>query len=296
MSDRSGVIDGASILASLDRAMRTLEAAGFAVDSARRDASLIARHVLHWDLAHWLGHQRDTAPAGFDAAFAGLIARRATREPVAYITGEREFYGRPFVVSSAVLIPRPETEFIVEAALEAAARINDAAPVVIDLGTGSGCVAITLAAELPRARVTATEISAPALAVARENAARLGVAERVAFREGAYFAGWPDAADIIVANLPYVAERDRPAMVADVVAHEPGVALFGGPDGLDCIRELLRLAPANLRPGGTLIFEFGCGQDDAVAELVNSVAALRLREIRNDLQGIPRVAIVTRSV
>ncbi len=271
-------------------------AAGFNVDSARRDASLLARHVLRWDLAHWLGHQRDTAPAGFDAAFADLIARRATREPVAYITGEREFYGRPFVVSSAVLIPRPETEFIVEAALEAAAQTKIEAPVVIDLGTGSGCVAVTLAAELPHAKVTATELSATALAVAQDNAARLGVGDQIAFREGAYFAGWPGTADIIVANLPYVAERDRPAMVADVVKHEPGIALFGGHDGLDCIRELLQLAPAHLRPGGTLIFEFGCGQDDEVAALINGVPALRLREIRNDLQGIPRVAIVARSV
>ncbi|OYW02702.1 MAG: hypothetical protein B7X11_03585, partial [Acidobacteria bacterium 37-65-4] len=172
--------NGGSIAEHVAHATAVLEAAGLAAADARQDAGVLARHVLRWDLAHWLGHQRDDAPGGFESAFARAIARRAAREPVAYITGEREFYWRSFAVSPAVLVPRPETELLIDAAVEHAAVF--AAPRIVDVGTGSGCIAVTMAAELNRATVVATDISAAALDVAAANAARHGVADRIEFR------------------------------------------------------------------------------------------------------------------
>ena len=275
------------------RAAALLETAGLGAADARQDAGVLARHVLEWDLAHWLGHQRDIAPDGFEQAFARLVARRAAREPVAYITGEREFYGRTFAVSTAVLIPRPETELIIEAALETVGQ-SAAAPIIVDVGTGSGCIAVTIAAELPRAFVVATDISAAALGVAAANAARHGAADRVEFRLGAFFAGLDVPVDVILSNPPYVPDRDRATMAPEVEGHEPSEALFGGGDGLDCVRSLIALTPDHLRPGGTLIFELGFGQAAHVTQLIACQPALRLQEILPDLQGIPRVAIVAR--
>lgn len=275
------------------RAAARLVSSGFERVDAEADAAVLARHILQWDLAQWLGHMRDQVPASFGESLDALIARRSAREPVAYITGTREFYGRSFLVSPAVLIPRPETELVIELALVhgcTGAQVHGCN--IADIGTGSGCLAVTLALELPNARVVATDISPAALEVARLNASLLGDRDRVAFRHGAYFAGSTTLFDMIVSNPPYVAETDRADMQRDVVDFEPPTALFSGPNGLACIRELVRLAPEHLRPGGTLLFEFGFGQADAVRALIRS-SRLIFVAIHNDLQGIPRVAVAT---
>jgi release factor glutamine methyltransferase len=274
------------------RAAATLAASGMAVVDAEADAAVLARHILQCDLGHWLLHMRDLAELPFVAALDRAVMRRAAREPVAYITGQREFYGRPFIVSPAVLIPRPETELIVEAALGTLAHSHSYSGTVCDLGTGSGCLATTLALELPGSHVVATDISAAAVDIARTNAALLGAAERIEFRVGAFFAGSPRVFDVIVSNPPYVAESNRATLQTDVVDFEPPAALFAGTDGLACIRELVRLAPEHLRHGGRLIFEFGFGQAAAVDALIRS-SRLIFVAIHKDLQGIPRVAVAT---
>lgn len=275
-----------------------LGAGGASRDAARIDADVLARHVLGWDQATWLVRQRETASAAFRAAFEALIERRLQHEPVAYITGGREFYGRPFVVSSSVLVPRPETELVVERALTALQELDSRigrAPVVVDVGTGSGCIAVTLALEAPRADVIATDISGDALAVARTNAEQLGASHRVRFVETSLLAGIA-AADIVVSNPPYIADSDRQILQADVVDYEPSVALFGGHAGLDIIRRLAEEASRILAPGGWLIFEFGNGQEQDIVDAIAAAApSLAVVDVANDLAGIPRVLIARQS-
>jgi release factor glutamine methyltransferase len=274
------------------RAAAKLAAGGFAIVDAEADAAVLARHILNCDLAHWLSHMRDEADADFIADLETAIARRATREPVAYITEQREFYGRPFIVDGRVLIPRPETELIVDAALGTVEHRDSYSGTICDIGTGSGCIAITLALELPKARVIATDISRDAIFLTLVNSATLGADALKQISLGAFFADSTDLFDLIVSNPPYVSTRDRDTLMPDVVDFEPEVALFSGEDGLDCIRELVRLAPERLKAGGKLIFEFGFGQSDGVRALFES-SPLKLVEIKNDLQGIPRVAVAT---
>ena len=287
-----------SLAAVAERGRETLTAAGAAPDAARRDAALLARHVLGWTAAEWAARARDLAPSEFNQPFFSLIDRRAAQEPIAYLTGEREFFGRPFFVTRDVLIPRPETELIVEEALArlkplptAVGESAEAEPPgsIIDIGTGSGCLAVTLAAERPAARVFATDISPAALEVARRNARRLGLAERVECVEGPLLAGLSGPFDLIVSNPPYVAEPDRPGLPREVVEYEPALALFGGADGLDVIRSLLPAAAAALAPGGWLVMELGLGQLDAVRTIIDDTPGLEFQTVRADLQGIPRV-------
>lgn len=277
----------------LAAARHRLTTAGIAPDEAARDAALLARHALGWDLARLLAAGRDPAPPDFPARYEALVARRAAREPVAYIRGVQEFYGREFLVSRAVLIPRPETEQLVEAALAVLRRPGaPRAPEVVDVGTGSGCVAITLALEAPMARVSGTDISAAALAVAAANAARLGAAARVTWRHGAYLADVLGAVDLIVSNPPYVAETERAGLPPEVVGYEPDAALFAGADGLEVIRAIVSVAADRLRPGGHLVLEIGAGQAGAVAALVGAAPPLALARLDEDLRGVPRVAVI----
>jgi release factor glutamine methyltransferase len=278
-------------------AAEVLTGAGFGPEDARRDASVLARHVLGWTLADWGARSRDTAPAGFREQLAALAHRRATREPVAYITGVRAFYGREFQVSPAVLIPRPETEGVIEAALSIVAGITNHEEheereelTLVDVGTGSGCLAVTLALEIPGSQVMASDISSAALTVARANAERLGA--RVEFVEASLIPAGV-VADVIVSNPPYVPERDRDSLSPDVRDFEPAGALFAGPDGLDVIRQLVPAARHALRPGGWLVMEIGAGQADAVADIART-AGLALDRIAPDLQGIPRVVVARR--
>lgn len=280
-----------------DDATSRLVSGGHDPAGARRDVAILARHLLRWDAARWLTHQHVIAPDDFPLALSTLVERRLAHEPVAYIVGEREFYGRPFRVSRAVLIPRPETEDVVDAALEALGAPGLAShpdpPRVLDVGTGSGCIAITIALEAPAADVEATDVSSEALALARENATRLGVADAVRFHEASLTGEGSGDFDLVVSNPPYVPLRDRSTLSRDVRDFEPALALFGGSDGLDLIRALLPEAACALRPGGRLIMEIGQGQAAAVESLVR-LAGLQWLGARPDLAGIPRVVVMRR--
>jgi release factor glutamine methyltransferase len=249
--------------------------------------------VLGWERARLLAHDDEPPPAGFAEAYDAAVTRRAAREPVAYIRGVQEFYGRDFVVTPAVLIPRPESEIVVDQALAFLAA-DASATTVADIGTGSGILAVTIAIEVARVRVTATDISAAAIAVAARNAARLGVADRVRCVVGSYLEGHDGPFDLVVANPPYVKGTDKPALQPEVRDHEPHVALFGGDDGMRNVRGVLAEAVRTLRPGGRLVMEMGYGQDDLVRPIAEAAVGLVDAEILDDLQGIPRVLVATK--
>jgi len=269
-------------------AVAALSGAGFPSADARIDTGVLARHLLGWSLADWAARDREPAPPGFQEQLRDWIRRRAGHEPVAYLTGEKEFYGRTFRVTRAVLIPRPETELLAEEAMRALSTMR--APLVVDIGTGSGCLAITIALECPRATVIGTDISAEAIAVALDNAERLHAANlRFALvGDDEFVPPTDEPVDVIVSNPPYVPQRDRGTLTPDVRDHEPARALFGGDDGLDVIRDLVPAAAARLRPAGTLLMEIGAGQSEAV-ERILIASGLTPAELIRDLQGIPRV-------
>ena len=271
-------------------ARQVLLAAGLDQRHAHLDPEVLARHVLRWDPATWITRADEPASPEFLARFDALIARRAAREPVAYIIGHREFYGRDFAVSPAVLIPRPETELIVDFVL--AHLPADRFLRVVDVGTGSGALAVTLAAERPAWHVEAVDISGEAVDVARRNAATHGVAEAITFLQGDLLAPTMGLFDAIVANPPYVALRDAPGISADV-RHEPDVALFGGQDGMDIPRRLLAEAASRLVPGGVIVMEFGYGMQEPVEEAARD-AGLHVVEILEDLQCIARTLVASR--
>jgi release factor glutamine methyltransferase len=282
-----------TIHARVVAARQRLRDAGIPPDEADLDARLLAEHLLGWSTERYFVDGSQDEPDDFTARYDVLVARRAAREPYAYIVGHEEFWGLDFAVTPAVLIPRPETELIVWIALELHAD-RDARFTVCDVGTGSGCIAVSVAHERPNAVVTAIDVSPSALAVARRNAERHGVASRVHFRGGSLFEDVPDVFDLVVSNPPYVAERDRPTIQAEVGRYEPSEALFAGPDGLDTIRRLVDGAPAHLAPGGHLVFEFGFGQSDQIADLISRARGLTMVDLRRDLQEIPRVAVAKR--
>jgi release factor glutamine methyltransferase len=280
--------DPFSLSTTLASARARLVAAGIKADEAAVDVDVYARTILGWDRATLLQNLRQPTPPALEPRFSEWIARRERREPTAYIVGSREFWGRQFLVTAAVLVPRPETEFIVE---EALALVRRATPRIADIGTGSGILAITLAAEVPDATVTATDLSSDALQVAEQNAGRYGVGTRVTFVRTSYLDNVAGTFHLIVANPPYVRDGDKPALSRDV-RHEPDVALFGGPDGLRDVAGVLDAAVAKLTPGGWFVMEFGYGQEEDVRRLVGARPALRLDHLREDLQGIARTAII----
>jgi release factor glutamine methyltransferase len=274
-----------------------LAAAGIDKGEAGRDAALLARHVLGWDRAGLLTNDDQLATAEFIEKFDSLIERRARREPVAYIRGTQEFWNREFIVTPAVLIPRPETELIIEELLMRLPSNLPARPQrIADIGTGSGCLAVTAAAERAYLEVTATDISKAALGVARANAGRHGVSDRIAFKESAYLTGAEGKFDFILSNPPYVTEREYQSLAPEVREYEPATALVAGEDGFRDIQQIVDLATFYLVPGGTLLIEIGYEQADAVVDLVASFPALRLATISNDLQNIPRVAVIERKI
>jgi release factor glutamine methyltransferase len=287
----SEVIFRGQLSDTLAAARFRLVAAGIRSDEAAVDVDVYARTILGWDKATLVANLREPAPADLEPRFSEWIARRERREPTAYIVGTREFWGRDFLVTPAVLVPRPETEFIVEEAL--ALTTGAAAPHIADIGTGSGILAVTLAAELPLATVVATDLSGDALDVASRNAERLGVANRMRFVRTSYLDDVDGTFDLIVANPPYVRDRDKPALSPDV-RHEPDVALFGGPDGLRDVGGVLDAAAAKLKTDGWFVMEFGYGQEDDVRRLVAARPVLRVDHVRDDLQGIARTAIIQR--
>jgi release factor glutamine methyltransferase len=269
-----------------------LVAAGIEPAEAALDAELLARHVLGIDRAALLIGLRDQTTSSFDGSFGALVTRRARREPVAHITGHREFWGLDFEVTPDVLTPRPETELIVEQAI---AEFPDRHPMVIsDVGTGSGCLIIALALEFPGSEVVATDLSSRALEVARRNAVRHGVGNRVVLLEADLLPPlqW---IDLVVSNPPYVPETAASSLPPEVREYEPHVALFGGQDGLNVYRRLLPETREMLARDGRAIFEVGYDQADAVTALAAG-AGLRLVRARQDLQGITRTLVFEREV
>lgn len=266
--------------------------AGIDPDEAALDAELLARQVLGWDRATLLARVVEEPPAAFEAAYEAVITRRLAREPVAYIVGRQEFWGRDFAVRPGVLIPRPETELIIEETL-AWARARSAPLRVVDIGTGSGCLAITLALELPHALVSATDISQDALIIARENADRLQA--RVRFHHGSMLADVNAPVDAIVSNPPYITRADYDTLQPEVRHYEPASALLAGEDGLDGVRLVAATAAAALSDDGVLVMEIGFGQAEAAARIVADTEQMRLLRIRNDLQGTARTVVAVRT-
>jgi len=271
-------------------------------ERARRDAETLLLRVIREDepdvnLAWLIAHGYETLPARATSTFRAWVERRRAGEPIQYITGEAEFYGLTFRVNSAVLIPRPETEHLVEKVIEIAGGLENhriAKHRIADVGTGSGAIAVALASKLPAARIHATEISAAALAVARRNAEQNGVANRITFHEGGLLA--PVAGklfDFVVSNPPYVPERDRSSLSIEVRDYEPTNALFAGVYGLDVYRRLIPAAFNALFHERYLVLEIGFGQQEAVGELLAD-ARFENIEFTKDLQGISRVAVARR--
>jgi release factor glutamine methyltransferase len=270
----------------LDEATLQISAAlGLDKREARIEARVLASHAWNVDGAWLIAHDTDPVADEMLATFHALLSRRLEGVPIAYLRGSREFYGRPFLVSPDVLIPRPDTELLVQLALE---RIpSDRSVDVLDLGTGSGCIAITLALERPLARVTAVDRSTAALKVAQDNADILDA--RVEFLTSDWFAALAGRRfDLIVSNPPYIPAAD-PHLARGDVRFEPIAALSAGVDGLDDLRQLIRDARAHLKPGGTLLLEHGYDQADAVQALLH-INGFRTPRSWPDLAGILRVS------
>ena len=278
-----------SIAESLREAANALQAGG--VPEARREAGSLLSFVIDKDRTFLIRHAEDLLTETDMDRFRDAIARRAEGEPLQYITGAQDFYGREFLVTPDVLIPRPETELLVEAALAVVADVS--APSICDVGTGSGCIAVTLLAERTDAHAVAVDISEPALRVAIENARRHGVNERISLKISDCFAAIDSEFDLVVSNPPYVSASAVTGLQREVKDHEPLVALSPGADGLHVIRRLLHDGPNFLKPQGHLIMEIGFDQGERVQELINP-EVWRLVEIRPDLQSIPRIVVVRR--
>jgi len=258
------------------------------------DSELLLMHVLDRNKAWLLAHGEDAVPEEACARFVELIERRYRGEPIQHLTGECEFYGLPFKVTPDVLVPRPDTEHLVEKVIGLAQRFE--APRIVDIGTGSGAIAVALAHKLPAAAVTATDLSQSAISVARENAALNGVGERIRFLQGdllAPLAG--EQLEIIASNPPYVPNTDRALIAVEVREYEPALALFGGEDGLDVYRRLIPAAHSALVPGGFIALEIGFTQAAAIESLLAAHGFHRI-EFTPDLQGIPRVASAQRAI
>ena len=282
-------------------AAKRLQQAGIHNTEALADAELLARHVLDWDRSTYLLRNHEPPPTTFDTAYEAIIERRTAREPVSLITQQREFWGLDFSVKPGVLIPRPETELIVETAIDLFSdRINTKLSIA-DIGTGSGCLAVALALEFPNSIISALDTSATALEIARNNCVVHSVTDRVRLLEN-NFETWLSSRsspfyelDLIVANLPYIPQGTIKNLSPEVQIYEPHCALNGGPDGLLLIRKLLALAPTFLSEKGFLLLEIGEAQAPALQEILKSIPTLVLNGFRSDLQGIPRTTIIERS-
>jgi release factor glutamine methyltransferase len=252
----------------------------------RMAAEALMMFVLGCDRAHLLAHPERLLTQDEQSRFEDAASQRAAGKPLQYITGRQEFWGLEFIVSPAVLIPRPETEHLVAAALEKAGALNLDLVRIIDVGTGSGCVALALASELPEAEIEAVDISATALEVAKTNAQRLDLAARIKFYESDLLASARGEFDFIVSNPPYVGRCEADKVQREVREHEPEVAVFGGEQGLDIYRRLIPQAWEKLKPGGWLLMEIGFSIEAPVRELLKDWSEVNSAP---DLQGIPRV-------
>lgn len=279
--------------------MNVADAISFATEALRtagtpepaRDAKVLLAHSLGKQKTFLIAYPEFELTDEQQARFRGAIERRSGREPLQHILGRQEFYGRDFRVSPDVLIPRPETEAIVELAVRFLADRPE--PRFLDIGTGSGCIAVSVAAELPTARGVATDISPAALAVARENGQTHGVADRVSFTEADLFgpAGGAEF-DLIASNPPYIPLEEFRVLEPEVREFEPRSALTDEGDGLAIIREIVSRAPKHLKPGGKLLVEIGFGQSESVASMIDA-AVWPEHAFHNDLQGVPRILEAT---
>jgi release factor glutamine methyltransferase len=327
MIDADSPATAIDVRSALKEGIARLRGAKVASDTLA--AELLLMHALGRDRT-WLYTNPEHAldPAAAENYFA-LIARRASGEPAQYLTGKQEFWGLEFEVTRDVLIPRPETEHIVEVALERLGergiKINmkTGAPSptlrIADIGTGSGCLAVALAHEVPHAEIMATDISAPALEVAKRNASRHGVAGQIRFIEGDLLDGILSSPlatghspldlarespitsresrlfDVIVSNPPYISQADAPTLPTEIRDHEPHSALFAGETGVEIYARLIEQACANLRPGGILVLELGHDSVDAVRTMLQSERRWVNISLTNDLAGIPRVIAAERA-
>lgn len=279
------------VAGTLRGAERRLVAAG--ILNGGWDAELLLRHVTGWDRTRLLRAAQDdeALPGDVHARFEALVVERARRRPLQHLTGVQAFWQHEFLVTRDVLIPRPDTEVLVEAALQALRPRP--APRVVDVGTGSGCIALSLAHELPGARVCALDISAAALDVARANARRLGLTERVSFHQGDLLAPVADLAgniDAVVSNPPYVDPGERAELAPEVLDHEPHAALFGEGDAYGVYARLIPQAAAFLKPDGFLLLEIGHGMAPGVVVLCRG-EGFEVLEVLRDLPGIERVVV-----
>jgi release factor glutamine methyltransferase len=281
----------ATIKSAISEGAETLAASG--VNESRSDAALLLMHVLQSDRAFLVAHPERILSADQLERFRSLVSRRAQGEPLQYITSHQEFFKLDFELTPDVLIPRPETELIVEVGLELLK--HKPAPTLADIGTGSGCIAISLLHELTNARAVAVDLSPAALAVATKNAARHQVINRLRLVKSDLFSAIDsgECFDVIVSNPPYVPVDDLMDLPREV-RHEPQDALDGGTDGLAVIRRLLNDAPKFLRSGGYLVFEIGIDQAKGIKQIVEQTA-WELVEIRKDLQGIPRTVVLRKN-
>jgi len=261
------------------------------IDTPGLDAELLLAHVLQKDRTWLLAHPEHLLTPTQEANFRSLVQRRRQREPLAYITGQRWFYGLLLHVTPATLVPRPETEELVELALDWLQKHPRA--VVADVGTGSGAIALALAQHTPATTsIIATDISSAALEVARANAQRLGLSHRISFHQGDLLAPLPPKIDLLVANLPYVAESQRADLMPEVREYEPANALFSGPAGLHHLQRLLAQAPAHLRPGAAIMLEIGYEQGAAVIKLACQHFPRSHIRLHQDLAGHDRILII----
>lgn len=278
----------ASIFQALREGAAVLQNAG--VPEARREAGSLLAFILAKDRTFLIAHAEDPVSEEALSRFQESVERRAAGEPLQYITGVQDFFGREFRVTPDVLIPRPETELLVEAAIE----VSGSSPFVCDVGTGSGCIAVTLLCEIENARAVAVDKSRAALEIAKLNASKFSVSDRAEFAVSDCFDALDPRIyqfDLVVANPPYVSASMLSGLQREVRDHEPLIALSPGDDGLTIIRRLIKETTPFLKPNGHLLMEIGFDQGEAVTELVKETS-WQLLEIRPDLQGIPRIVVL----
>ncbi|NOZ48809.1 MAG: peptide chain release factor N(5)-glutamine methyltransferase [Chloroflexi bacterium] len=260
------------------------------IDSPQLDAELLLAHCLQVERPALLAHPEWPLEPGQLAHFRRLLARRVHHEPLAYLIGERWFYGLLFYINSDVLVPRPETEMLVEAGLAWLRQRPQLTATVVDVGTGSGAIAVAMAVHAPpSARIIGSDLSAAALAVARRNAGGHGVAARVQWMQGDLLSGLAEPVQLILANLPYVATADREGLMPEVRDHEPKLALFAGPTGLDMIARCLQQARSRLTAGGAMFLEIGYQQGPAVRDLAQRAFPTATVTVHPDLAGLDRM-------
>lgn len=260
------------------------------VDAPRLTAEVVLSHALGLTRTQLLTHREGSLTPDQLARAQRDVDRLVKGEPLAYVVGHKEFYDVDLLTDRRALIPRPETECLIEHALKAFA--HHPAPVIADVGTGSGAIAVTLAKHLPRARIIATDLSPDALELARENARRIGSAARIDFRVGSLLEPVGEALDLLSANLPYIDDKIWPYLASTIRGHEPKMAFIGGPDGLDLVRGLLRDAPRVTRPGSLILLEIGAYHGDAVTEIAQQNFPQARIEIKPDYAGLDRLAVI----